>query len=80
VFMKYAEVTFFPRNFPLFNSAEFRAISCTEFCIRNLSDKLIQEPLDFFVLRTEVKLKTSISHFFYSYDSFGNNLLYLFIG
>jgi hypothetical protein len=48
------EVTFW--NFKLFNaaesrrilykSAEFRAISCTEFRIRNRSNKFIQETLD----------------------------------
>jgi hypothetical protein len=35
-----------------FTSAEFRAISCTEFRIRNLSNKFLQKTLDFFVLKT----------------------------
>jgi hypothetical protein len=30
---------------------------CTEFCIRNLINKFIQETLDFFVLKTEVEFK-----------------------
>jgi hypothetical protein len=38
-------------------SAEFRAILCTEFRIRNLSNKCIQETLDFFLLKSEVEIK-----------------------
>jgi hypothetical protein len=41
-----------PQNFQLFNSVEFRAISCTIFI-----DKFTQETLDFFVLKTEEEFK-----------------------
>jgi hypothetical protein len=77
----FAEVTLLMRNFPLFNSAEshsnsaeFRAISCTEFRIRKLGDKCIQETLDFFVLKSEVEFKNISFAFIYSNDPFGNTL------
>jgi hypothetical protein len=46
----YPEVTLFPQN-----AAEFREISFTEFRVRNLSNKFMQEIQEFSVLRTEVE-------------------------
>jgi hypothetical protein len=78
----FTEVTFWnseefrgvSHNFLLFNSAEFRAISCTEFRIRNLSNKFIQENLDFFVLKSEVEFENINFAVVYLIDHFGNNL------
>jgi hypothetical protein len=77
-------VTLLPRKFILLNSVEFRgiphdsvefrAISCTEFRLRNFSNKFIQETIDFFELETEVEFKNINFAFFYLNAPFGNNL------
>jgi hypothetical protein len=59
-----------------FTSAEFRAIPCTEYRIRNLSNKFMQETLIFSVLRTEVEFKNQNFAFIYLNDPF-RNILYL---
>jgi hypothetical protein len=69
-----------------FTSAEFRGIfhyliprnsvffSYTEFLILNLSGKFIQETVDFFVLKTEVELKSLNFAYVCLNDPFVNNL------
>jgi hypothetical protein len=70
----YAEVTLFQWNFPPFNSAEFRAILCTEFRIWNLSNIFIYETLGVFVLKTKIEFKNIKFAFSYLNDPFGKNL------
>jgi hypothetical protein len=45
---------------------EFRVIyrNSVFICIQNLNGNFIQETLDFFIQKTEIKLKTSILHLF----------------